>query len=139
MILVCRSAYDGHTDSIQVAVIVQNDDGTSAASEVQSGTVEVLSHGTTMFSEDFNSDHKMIWYDPNDGSEEDRGNFYFFLHHPPIQKDLSTRVTVNLVGDRVLKQKVDVDVDAEPNTHKWQNPALSGRDAIVFDVDPTFP
>lgn len=137
MILETKARYFGATDSIQVAVVVQEDDATSAASSLLSGTVEILHGDTAMFTEQFSAEHVALWFDGDTNYEvpEDRGEFYFFLHHPPVQQNINARVTVLLQGDRTATQKVPVDaqlVDAKD----WQNPALKGRDQIAYQLPP---
>ena len=139
MILACRAQYDAHTDSVQVAAIVQDDSGVSLTASVQSGTVEILDGNTTMFSESFSATHRVVQYDADENTITDKGNFYFFLHHPPIQRNLSARITVNLTGGITAAQKVDIEVNRDPEPNAWQNPALSGREAGVFVKDPSFP
>ncbi len=140
MILETRARYYGATESIQVAVLVQEDDMTSAADSLVSGTVEILHGDAAMFTENFTADHRVLWFDgdTNYDTPEDRGQFYFFLHHPPVEQNMNARVTVTLQGDRTATQKVPIDAQTvDPGD--WQNPALKGRDPIEYDKDPEFP
>ena len=138
MILETAAKYFSLPDSIQVAISVQEDDYTSAAAKVVNGTVQILHNDIVMFTEHFDRQHVVLWTDTE--IPEDRGQFFFFLHHPPIQQHMQAKVTVVLHDDRTATQTVLVDAtstEVDPNV--WQNPALAGRATINFPKDPSFP
>ena len=139
MILETKARYFGGTDSIQVAILLQEDDYSSAAGKVTSGTVEILHTNAAMFSEQFSAEHRVLSFDGDTNYEtaEDTGLFYFFLHHPPVQQNMHARVSVTLSDDRTAVQKVPI--DAQLVETDWQNPELPGRDTIEYDRDPDFP
>lgn len=141
MILAVRARYFGPVDSLQVALVVQEDDRTSAAPKVREGTVKILDHGSAMFTETFTGQHRVLNYegDTNYDVAEDRGRFYFFLHHPPARRNLEAEVTVVLADDRVATERVPIDVQHDTDETDWQNPALAGRDPIVFEREAGFP
>lgn len=138
MILEITAKYFSLPDSIQVAVLVMEDDFTSAAPKVTNGTVQILQGESVMFSETFDRQHVVLWTDED--VPEDRGQFYFFLHHPPVQQYMQARVAVTLQNDSVITQTVQVDATSiETDPSVWQNPALAGRATINFPKDPSFP
>lgn len=141
MIVATRARFFGQTDSIQVAFLVQEDDGTSAAPLVSVGTIDILSGETAVFTEEFTGAHRVLWWegDQNYDVAEDRGQFYFFLHHPQQQRNLNARVTVTLSDGRTATDRVPVDVQQDTDGTDWQNPALSGREQINFEREPDFP
>jgi len=141
VILATRARYFGPTDAIQVAILVQEDDSTSAAKKVKAGRIEILDHGTTMFSEEFTGRQHVLWFegDTNYDAAEDRGQFYFFLHHPPVGQNLEARVTVTLADARTATERVPIDYQNDLDSTDWQNPALPNRDPIKFDREAGFP
>jgi len=140
MILETRARYFGSTDSVQVAILLQEDDLTSAAEMLQLGTVEVLHGKTTMFSETFEAKHRVMWFeDENYDVPEDRGLFYFFLHHPPVKQNMNVRVSVTMSDARSARQKVAIDIAQDMGNGAWQNPLLGGRGGQNFEESPDFP
>ena len=139
MILSTGAYYDTHTDSIQVGVLVQTDAQQSAADQLKSGTVEVLQNDSIIASEEFDSRHRVLWSDTDDDEPQDNGLFYFWLHHPPAQQNLWARVSVELVGRQQATERVPVKMLGSMSASQWQNPSLSGRPVITYDVDPSFP
>ena len=136
MILETKARYFGPADSVQVAIALQEDDYTSAAPKLREGTVEILHQNAALFTETFTAEHRVLWFDgdTNYDTAEDRGLFYFFLHHPPVQQLMSVRVTVTLGDGRTATQQVGIDVDSDDAD--WQNPVLSGRDPTAYEKDP---
>lgn len=140
MVLETRARYFGTTDSVQVAILLQEDDLTSAAEKLQLGTVEVLHGSSTMFTETFEAKHRVMWFeDENYETPEDRGLFYFFLHHPPVKQNMNVRISVTMSDDRTASQKVAIDVAQDMDATAWQNPRLGGHTATLFEEAPDFP
>lgn len=139
MILETKARYFGNTDSLQVAILLQEDDYTSAAGKLTEGTVEIMHINAVMFTEQFLPEHKVMTFggDTNYDVATDEGSFYFFVHHPPVQQNMYARVTVTLSDDRTASQKVPI--DAQLTSTDWQNPELPGRETIEYDRDPDFP
>lgn len=138
MILETQARYFGQNDCVQIAIVLQEDDGTSAADKLKTGTVELLHGNTAMFSEELTADHKVLFMDndPNYGDPQDTGQFYFFIHHPAVQGNMNARVSVEMSDSRTASQKVEVDVQHGRN---WNNPAVKGLDPVEFDRDAEFP
>ena len=140
MILETRARYFGYTDSVQVAILLQEDDCTSAAEKLRLGTVEVLHGNTTMFTDTFEAKHRVMWFeDENYDTPEDRGLFYFFLHHPPVKQNMNVRVSVVLSDNRTARQKVAIDVAQDMDNGAWQNARPAQREAPAFEENPAFP
>lgn len=142
MILEVKARYFGLTDSIQVAILLQEDDYTSAAAKLKTGTVEILRGGNVIYpAEQLAPDYRVYTYggDVNYDSAEDQGYFYCFFLHPQQRTNLHCRVSVELSDGRNTSQKVAIDVEPSLGTTAWQNPALARRDPIEFDKDPDFP
>ncbi|KKN20144.1 hypothetical protein LCGC14_0938550 [marine sediment metagenome] len=140
MILETKARYFGAIDSIQVAVVLQEDDRSSAAPLLTSGTVEVLHGNAPMFTEQFSAEHRVLMFDgdTNYDTAEDQGLFYLFVMHPPVQQNMFARVTVTLSDDRTASQKVPIDA-LLVGDDDWQNPELPGREVIDHERDPDFP
>lgn len=138
MILEATAKYFTLPDSIQVAILVLEDDYVSAAPKITTGTVQILQGEVSMFTETFDRQHTVLWTDPS--VSEDRGQFYFFLHHPPIQQNMQVRVTIQLSDGRHASQTIPIDITSSDVEHDvWQNPALAGRATIQYPKDPSFP
>ena len=139
MILNTAARYFTDTDCIQVGIIVQNDDRTSAAAKLQSGTVEIL-HGTTaVVSEQFDRRHKVMWFADGSTTPVDQGNFLFLYHHPPMQKNARVRVSVTLTGSLSATQVVNIDAESSDKRRSWLNPSLAGLPATEYPDDGTVP
>ncbi len=139
MILEAIASYFALPDSIQVAVIVQEDDGTTVAPKVVTGTVAILHGDAAMVSETFTANHRVYWINGTE-EPEDRGQFYFFFHHPQVRVNMKARVNVTLADGRTASQTIDIDsTSADIASDVWQNPVLSGRPVIQYDRDEHFP
>jgi hypothetical protein len=137
MILQCRAEYESKTDSIQVGILVQEDDATSASSLVKQGIVEILQGNVAAITETFTADHK-VWLHES-GAFEDFGHFYFFVLHPRTQRNMSVRVAVELSDGRSATTKVPIEVTQDPEKDAWQNPALASRGPTTYEVETDFP
>ena len=138
MILNTRAEYDPHTDSVQVAIVVQNDDASSASDAVVSGDISILSFDEVMFSLQFSRKNKVLWVE-DDGSVTDDGQFYAFLLHPPIQRNMSVRTYITLADGTKLEDYTDVRVHEEIDTETWQNKAFSGKITEPYEPDLNIP
>lgn len=140
MILVCRAEYDGPTDSVQVAILLQEDDGTSASDRLLRGTVEYLHRDTVMegLTETFDKSNVVLWQNEKEDEPEDRGQFFAFLHHPPAQAQLNTHVSVVMVDGEENEASCPVAL-GQPRTDAYQNPQLPGRTPTRYENDLEMP
>jgi len=140
MILETRARYFGGADNIQVAILLQEDDYTSAAPSLKTGTVQILQGSSVAFAEQFTAEHKVLRYDGDVNYDvgEDKGEFYFFVHHPQAQQNLSAKISVEMGDGRTATQTVPIDAQVS-DPEEWQNPQLSGHDPVEFPKDTDFP
>ena len=138
MIIVCRAEYDGPTDTVQVAILLQEDDGTSAAPRLRRGTVDYMHRDTVMFTETFEARDVVLWAKNEDDEPEDQGQFFSFLLHPPAQQQLNAKVGVVMMDGEVNESQCPVNIGA-PRTDAYQNPQLPGRDPTRYEKDLRMP
>lgn len=136
MILEARARYFGPVDAVQLAIELQEDDYTTAATKLKEGVVRVLQLNDPMFTEYFYADDRVHWFDgdTNYDTPEDRGQFYFFLYHPPIQSNMSVQVDVELADGRKTSKRVPIDVDQDGSS--WDNPFFDDAKIVEAERDP---
>jgi hypothetical protein len=136
MILEARARYFGPVDAVQLAIELQEDDYSTAAPKLKEGVVKVLQLNDPMFTEFFYADDRVYWFDgdTNYDDPEDRGQFYFFLHHPPIQANMSIQVEVELSDGRVSTKRVPIEVDSDDSD--WNNPMFDDAKIVEAKRDP---
>lgn len=137
MILVTRALYQSDADRVQVAVVIQTDDGDSAADQVASGSMALLHGDTEIANVVFDATHKYVRY--QDDEIDDVGEFYGFFLHPPIQRNMTVKTTVTLYDDNTASTTTPVEVLTDRTALDAQNPALAGRDVSVFPKTPDKP
>jgi hypothetical protein len=139
MILVAEAKYDGAVDRVDLAIIVQNDDGTSATATLESGLAEFIQGSETSFQMEFDRRHVML-NELDDGvSTQDVGQFYCFVLHPNYQHNLQARVTATLVDGSTATVTIPIEYVKARSRQPTSNPALSGREMGDYPLDPESP
>lgn len=120
-----------------MSIAVQEDDQTSAANKLKSGLVEILHGETVMLNGEFASEHVVLVEVEKDTDQlVDKGYFYAFVFHPPAQRNMTARTSVELLDGRTATETVPVEVSAGTTEIDWQNPELPGRGTEEFEEDP---
>jgi hypothetical protein len=138
MILVCRAEYNGRTDTIQVAIMLQEDDGTSASPRLLRGTVEYLHRDAVMFADTFDRHSAVLWRKDEDDDPVDDGRFFSWLLHPPAQQQLQAKVSVVMADGEQQDYLCPVTL-AQEKTDAYQNPQLPGREPTRYEHDLRMP
>lgn len=137
MVLEHQALYEADADRVQVAIVLQTDARVSAADQLKAGTATLQHGATAIATASFTSTHKVVRYE--DDVEVDVGEFYCFFLHPPIQRHMKVKVEVELHDGDTAAATVPVTVSSDNSALAAQNPALAGRDLIVYDKEPDKP
>lgn len=137
MILAVWARYFGPADCVQVSIVLQEDDYSSAAAKLREGTVKIMQGNDPMYTETFNALDRLYDFDgdTNYDNVTDTGKFIFLFYHPPIQHNMAVQVDVTLADDRTSTKRVNIEV--EDDEEKWHNPFFEGRTPVEVERDPT--
>ena len=135
MIAAHRAIYHSQSDKIEVAVVLQEDDGTSLSPRLQTGTVTLLHVGNTVRAVTFGPEHVVKQIDEDDeNAVTNHGEFYVFFMHPSAQRHLSVKLEVETTDGATITAVTPIEVDASPlpEPNENQNPSLPGHDIIEY-------
>jgi len=118
LVIEAIATYHGTQDMVQVAAVLQEEDGTSLHRMLESGLVSLTKGGEAILTKEL---------EERDYNEGEEGYWIFFIH-PPLQNHLRVRFEVELQDGRTGYTENEVSVSDELPYHDIAtNPMLSGK------------
>jgi hypothetical protein len=133
MIAVHRAVYREQTDSIEVAMVLHDDDGNSLSNQVKEVVVTLLHVENSMQSVTLNGNNVVKRFDEEDDNiVHDFGEYYVFFMHPAAQRHLSVKMEVETISGETMTAVTPIKVQRVLEPNENQNPAMPGRDIIEY-------
>lgn len=133
MIAVHRAQYHTLSDKIEVAIVLQDDDGNALTSRLKEAVITLLHVGNTMRSVTIGPEHVVKQFDEDDEyTSYDYGEFYAFFLHPSAQRHLSVKMEVETIDGETATLVTPIEVNRVVSQDENQNPALPGHAIIEY-------